>query len=53
MRNSHKIVAGAYKAKMPGTPSRTKSGKARSFFIYPPAEGWPGGRPTLNGARKD
>lgn len=51
--NAHKIVPGAYKAKMPGTPSRTRSNKARMYFAYPPVEGWPGGRPFLNGSKKD
>lgn len=52
-RNSHKIVPGAWKAKMPGVPSRTRSSKARTYFAHPPKEGWPGGRPSLNGAKKD
>jgi hypothetical protein len=33
--------------------SRTRSGKARVYFAYPPATGWPGGVDCiLNGARK-
>lgn len=29
--------------------SRTTSKKARITFIYPPENGWPGGRPEENG----
>ena len=47
--NNHKIVKGAYKAKLPGTASHTGASKATTYFAYPPAEGWPGGDPLKNG----
>ncbi len=47
--NSHKIVKGAYRAKLPGNPSHTSSHQGKTYFAYPPAEGWPGGDPLKNG----
>jgi hypothetical protein len=44
--NPHKIV----KAKE-RRASRTYSKLARTYFVYPPAEGWPGGDPVKNGYR--
>lgn len=32
--------------------SRTTSGKARSYIIIPPEEGWKGGTPEQNGYRE-
>lgn len=49
INNNHKIVKGAFKAKMPGTPSHTSASKARVYFAYPPVGGWIGGDPLKNG----
>lgn len=49
--NNHKLVKGAFKAKLPGAASHTSSGKGRVYWAYPPAEGWPGGDPLKNGYR--
>lgn len=46
---NHKIVNGAWKKKLPGAPSRTRSSKARVVWAYPPLGGWPGGSPNKNG----
>lgn len=32
--------------------SRTTSKKARIILLYPPENGWPGGRPEENGYKK-
>ncbi len=47
--NNHKIVKGAWKAKIPGTHSRTNSYQGKIYFAYPPVGGWPGGDPLKNG----
>ncbi len=47
--NSHKIVKGAFKHKIPGNGSSTKSYQGKIYFAYPPATGWPGGDPLKNG----
>lgn len=49
--NPHTIVSGARRKKFSGMPSRTKSGRARLYFAYPPIEGWQGGKPEDNGWR--
>lgn len=49
--NKHTIVQGAFKAKLPGTASRTTANKAIIYFAKPPVEGWPGGDPLKNGCR--
>lgn len=49
--NNHKIVKGAFKAKIPGSGSHTSSSKGRVYYAYPPATGWPGGMPEKNGYR--
>lgn len=49
--NSHKIVKGAFRKKIPGAGSHTSSHMGRTYFAYPPAEGWPGGMPEKNGYR--
>ena len=49
--NSHKIVKGALRHKIPGAGSHTHSGKARIYFAYPPSTGWVGGDPKHNGYR--
>ncbi len=47
--NTHKIAKGAFKAKLPGSPSQTKSHMGTTYFAKPPADGWPGGDPLKNG----
>lgn len=50
--NPKHLTGGVWKShslKQTGRASRTTSSKAKIYYAHPPATGWVGGEPSLNG----